>query len=175
MVAKDQFSNILFSWDAVDATGPHDGYVDPSQVTYKAWTVGFETYMYWEVPVLDELIGEVTGQTSLEATYNTTEGDQKLEYFAIQPNSVTGAGEETYKSLLIGKPYSLPFYEGFSNYDLHYYWSSDADLLVSQESADGDDAALDMLSEERGAAFFESGKIQIKNAANPTLFFLLSA
>ena len=171
VVAKDQFSNILFSWDAVDATGPHDGYVDPSQVTYKAWTVGFETYMYWEVPVLDELIGEVTGQTSLEATYNTTEGDQKLEYFAIQPNSVTGAGEETYKSLLIGKPYSLPFYEGFSNYDLHYYWSSDADLLVSQESADGDDAALDMLSEERGAAFFESGKIQIKNAANPTLFF----
>ena len=171
VTAKDQFSNILFSWDAVGTTGPHDGYVNPSQVTYKAWTVGFETYMYWEVPVLQEMIGEVKGQTSLEATYNTMEGEQRQEYFAIQPNSVTGAGEETYTSLLVGKPYSLPFFEGFTDQTLHYYWASDAALLVSQESADGDGSALDMLSEKRGAAVFESGKISIKNAANPTLLF----
>ena len=171
VAAKDQNSHILFSWDAVGTTGPRGGYVDPAQVTYKAWTVGFETYMYWEVPVLEEMIGEVTGQTSLEAAYNTSEGEQGLEYFAIQPNSVTGAGEETYTSFLVGKPYSLPFMESFTGQKLHYYWSSDAALLVSQESADNDGVALEMLSEQRGAAFFESGKISIKNTANPTLIF----
>ena len=171
VTAKDQISNVLFTWDAVGTTGPHDGYVDPAQVTYKAWTVGFEDYAYWEVPVLQEMIGEVTGHTSLEATYNTAEGEQRIDYFAIQPNSVTGAGEETYASLLVGKPYSLPFYEGFTDGMTHYFWSSDAPLVVSQESTDGDGVALDMLSEQRGAVFFESGKFNIKNAANPTLFF----
>jgi len=171
VVAHDQFANILFSWDAVGNVGPKGNYVDPALVTYKAWTVEIESYMNMQIPVLQEMIGEVTGQTSLAAPYNTMEGAQTLKYFAIQPTNKSGEGEETYTAFLVGKPYALPFAESFQNQALHYFWSSNADLLVSQDAADADGVALELLSEQRGSAYLESGKIDIKNTENPTLLF----
>ena len=44
------------SYIPVGDAGPKGNYVDPAQVTYKAWTVEIESYMNMQIPVLQEMI-----------------------------------------------------------------------------------------------------------------------
>ena len=172
VAAKDQFSNIHFSWNAVGTTGPNGGYVDPAQVTYKAWTIGYEDFMGIQIPVFDQLLGEVTAANNMDATFNTLEGEQGYKPFAIQPTNITGAGQETYASVLVGKPYELPFVESFTDNSLHYFWEAEnAALLTSDDASDGDASAVEILAKQMGGVYFESGKINIKDIVNPTLLF----
>ena len=172
VAAKDQLSSIHFSWNSVGTTGPNGGYVDPAQVTYKAWTLGYEDFMGMQIPVLDQLLGEVTAATSLDAPFNTLEGDQGYSFFAIQPTNITGAGLETYTSVLTGAPYELPFFESFTDNNLHYFWEAEnAALLTSTDASDGDGSAVEILAKKMGGVYFESGKISIKDIVNPTLLF----
>jgi hypothetical protein len=172
VAAKDQFSNIHFSWNAVGTTGPNGGYVDPAQVTYMAWTIGYEDFMGIQIPVFDQLLGEVTAANNMDATFNTLEGEQGYKPFAIQPTNITGAGQETYASVLVGKPYELPFVESFTDNSLHYFWEAEnAALLTSDDASDGDGSAVEILAKKMGGVYFESGKISIKDIVNPTLLF----
>lgn len=169
---QDRFSNVYFSWNGVGTTGPNGAYVDPAQVTYKAWTVNIETYQGMQFPVLNQQIGEATGKTNLEVAFNTLQGNQDYQYFAIQPTNISGAGEEEYVALLTGKPYELPFRESFTDNNLHYFWETEnARLLTSEDASDGDGAAVEILAKQTGGVFFESGKINIKDITNPAIIF----
>ena len=77
--------------------------------------------------------------------------------------------------LVVGAPYQLPINEGFTDNALHYFWDSNAELLVSSDASDGDTSALAMLTSEAGEIYFLSGKFDIKDAAYPVLAFDVKA
>lgn len=171
----DNGSNINFSWDAVPNVGENDAYVNPATVNYNVWSIVLEQYLFWTIPTHENKLATVTGQTSAVANFNTEEGKQEFKYFSVQATNETANDEEvaneSYTGMLIGKSYDLPFNEGFAGNTLHYYWTSNAELMISEEATDDDGVALQLITGEPGEVYFESGKINIKDAVNPTLIF----
>ncbi|MBR1545454.1 MAG: hypothetical protein IJ633_01475 [Prevotella sp.] len=171
--AVDNGTSVTFSWTPVGNVGANGGYVDPTTVKYGIWTT--ELVSFWGFTWLDlaEKIGEATGTGSATVEFNTEEGDQQSMEFAVQPTNEMGAGTEAYAdALLIGKSYELPFNEGFAGKTLHYYWSSNAFLGVSEEATDDDGVSLTLATQDASQpVYLISGKININNTVNPTLLF----
>ena len=169
-------STISFSWDPV--TGANGGYVNAAAAKYAIVSTHVETYLFWQYLVVDEVLGTVEGQTSATVDYDVNAGEQEYKYFGVlaykEETEVPAAGEEYaggYTWALVGAPYDLPIFESFTGSKLHYLWDSNAALVVDQESSDDDGVALDLLAEEAGVYYFQSGKININGTANPTLLF----
>jgi len=122
---------------------------------------------------LQEQLDSLRDANSSTIEYNTDEGEQDLKDFAVVAKNKIGESEATYtSSLLVGKPYELPFEESFEDKTLHYLWINDnTNIGVSPSSSDGDGVALALTTEAGDAGSFVSGKINIKPAANPTLLF----
>ncbi len=172
IAVHDEINSLYFTWNDGGTTGPNGGYVDPAQVTYKAWTIAYETYMGMQIPYLDQVLGSTTGNTDIEVPFNTLEGEQGYKAFAIQPSNISGNGEATMTSVLVGAPYELPMFESFTGSALHYFWSTEnGALLTSQDASDGDGSAAEILAKQMGSVYFTSGKINIKDIANPCLLF----
>ena len=172
----DNSSSITFAWDAVPSVGENGGYVNPATVQYNIWSIVLEEYLFWTIPVHESLLGSVTGQTTATVDFNTEEGDQEFKYFAVQAMNEVANDEdtapETYTTMLIGKPYELPVNEGFEGSQLHYLWatSDDGGMGITDDASDEDGAALLFTNMyDAGTAEFYSGKINVNNAANPTL------
>lgn len=164
----DQVNSILVNWEKVGTEGANGGYVDPAQVTYNVWNTAYNSYYGW---VANEVIGTSDGE-SFTYEYNTDEGDQDFLYLAVQPVNEVGEGDLTFGGLLVGKPYELPFIEGFEGNSFHYYWDiENLNAYISSESSDGDGTALRILADEPGLAALWSGKIALAGAANPSLLF----
>ncbi|MBQ9230056.1 MAG: choice-of-anchor J domain-containing protein [Prevotella sp.] len=169
----DNATSLTFSWEPVGNVGPNGGYVNPSEVAYGIYTtelVSFWGFQWWE---LAEKIGEATGVGTATIDYSTEEGDQQDMQFAVQPSNEAGTGIEGYTtSLLIGKSYELPFNESFAGKSLHYYWSSNAFLGVSDEATDDDGVALVLAAQDVSNPIqLISGKLNISKAINPVLVF----
>ena len=173
---EETANGLNFTWTPVGDTGVHGGFVDPTKVTYKLWTVELVSFWGMVFPELDQEIGSATNASSASADFDTEEGEtQEFKYFAVQPTNETGAGAEAYTSgLMVGKSYALPFFEGFTGASLHYYWATNANLMISEEATDDDGIALDLMVQELpdgGQVYLQSGKVDIKTAANPMLIF----
>ncbi len=165
-LALDQYTSVLLSWDKVGDVGANGGYVNPANVDYNIYTVGYyEGWGYY----LDEQIATVHDADNYTLAYNTEEGDQGYAYWAVAAENAADEGGATMNGLFVGAPYNLPFTEGFADNSLHYFWDTDGDLLVSTESTDGDGTSLIFTAEESGYAYFLSGKLNLKDATNPTL------
>ena len=174
--AYDKVSSVLFGWDKVGTIGFNGGYVDPATVDYSVYGTHYEDTWLGQMLVLDdEPMAVLRDANTYEAPYNTDEGDQDLVYWGIIASNDKGESGIGAASLLVGAPYDLPVIEGFANSSLHYYWESDASLMVSDEATDDDGVALMMLVEEPGKVYLNSGKLNLKNATNPTLLFDLAA
>ena len=174
--AYDKVSSVLFGWDKVGNIGALGGYVDPATVDYSVYGTHYEDTWLGQMLVLDEEpMAVLRDANTYEAPYNTEEGEQQDIVWGIIASNDKGESGIGSTSLLVGTPYDLPVVEGFTNSTLHYYWESNASLMVSDESTDDDGVALMMLVEEPGKAYFNSGKLNLKTASNPTLLFDVAA
>ncbi|MBO7137987.1 MAG: hypothetical protein J6V92_05930, partial [Bacteroidaceae bacterium] len=169
--AVDHPTSVDLSWSAVGNIGMNGGYVNPDEVTYKIWDIDLSSFFVF----FNDMITSVKGQTSASFDYNVDEGDQQdYKYFAVRP--VNDSTEDEDKAdwnaagVFVGKPYDAVV-EGFANEELHYFWETDASLAVTNLGSDEDGVALALLAETPGQKAFVSGKLNIKNAAQPMLVF----
>lgn len=171
LAAADQGTSIVFTWDKVGNVGLNGGYVNPANVDYNLWSLKIVESMFGSYLDFDELLS--TQRDAATTTYetDTEEGDQNFSYYAVQTANETGEGDASVAALITGKSYDLPVIEGFTGSSFHYLWDNDGDITVSTDASDGDDVALNFYSEEAGIYYFASGKLNLKSAANPYLFF----
>lgn len=169
-------NTISLSWDPV--TGVNGGYVNAAEAKYAVVSAHIETYLFWQFLVVDEILGTVTGETSATVNYDVNAGDQGYKYFGVlaykEDTELPAAGDEYaggYTYALVGAPYELPMFESFTGKTMHYLWDSNAQLIVDEVSSDDDGVAVDLLADEAGVIYFQSGKININGTANPTLLF----
>lgn len=168
---EDLGTNVNFTWTEVGNVGAHGGYVNPAEVDYKLWTVTIMDFFGMQFPSLDEEIGNAVGTDNATVAFNTDEGEQRYQYFAVQPTNRMGEGGEAYAALLAGAPYELPLQESFTDQSLHYVWLNNGYLGVTSEAVDDDGVALALTSEEAGTSYFVTGKLGLKGTNNPVLVF----
>ena len=174
-------NTISMSWDAV--AGKNGGYVNLADVKYAVVSMHVETVWFWQVLVVDDVLATVTGQTSATFDYPCDEGEQDYKYFgvvALQGDAAApAAGDEFaggYTWALVGAPYELPFAESFTGGNLAYgTWAVDGcenTYGFRTGVASDDDCALAITTvDEPGLVRLESGRVNIKGVANPTLLF----
>ena len=169
--AIDHPTAVDLSWSAVGNVGMNGGYVNPDDVTYKIWDVDLSSFFVF----FNDVVASVKGQTSASFDYNVDEGDQQdYKYFAVRPvnDSTTDEDKADWNAagVFVGKPYDTVV-EGFANEELHYFWETNASLAVTNLSSDEDGVALALLADTPGQKAFVSGKLNIKDAAQPMLIF----
>ena len=169
-------NTISFSWSEV--AGANGGYVNTANVKYAVVSAHVETVWIFQELIIDGILGSVTGETSSTFDYAVDEGDQGYKYFGVvalkADADLPAVGDElagAYTWALTGAPYDLPLIEGFTGSVLHYVWDSNAFLGISEEDTDGDGVAIDMMTEEPGVVYLQSGKVNIKGTSNPTIVF----
>lgn len=174
LTATDNATSIKFAWDKVGEVGATGGYVNPAAVDYEVWSLKIVETMFGQSLDYDQLLASETDKDNYVLAENTDEGEQNYKYWAVQPVNVAGVGTPAVASMLVGAPYTLPFFESFTGSAFHYIWdySSNAGIFVSQESSDDDAVALQLTAlDEPGTVDIFTGKVSLKNAANPTLLF----
>ena len=174
LTATDNATSIKFAWDKVGEVGATGGYVNPAAVDYEVWSLKIVETMFGQSLDYDQLLASETDKDNYVLAENTDEGVQDYKYWAVQPVNVAGVGTPAVASMLVGAPYTLPFFESFTGSAFHYLWdySSNAGIFVSEESSDDDAVALQLTAlDEPGTVDIFTGKVSLKNAANPTLLF----
>ena len=169
--AVDSPTSVDLSWSAVGTVGMNGGYVNPDDVTYNVWDIDVSAFFVF----FNDMITSVKGQTSTSFDYNVDEGDQQdYKYFAVRPvnDSTTDEDKADWNAagVFVGKPYDAVV-EGFADEELHYFWESDASVAVTNYASDEDGVALALLADTPGQKAFVSGKLNIKDAAQPMLIF----
>lgn len=170
ILAVDHAESIDLSWSEVKSVGMNGGYVNPAEVTYNIWDVDVSEYYVF----FNDLIASLKGETSHSFEYAVDEGEQMYKYFAVRPVNEATEDEDqadwTAAGVFAGKPYT-DVVEGFADESLHYFWESDAMIAISNYSSDDDGVALALLADTPGQKAFISGKLDLKDAANPMLIF----
>ena len=181
-VTASTANTISLSWDEV--TGANGGYVNTANVKYAVVSMHVEQVWFWSVLVVDEVLGTVTGQTAGTFDYACDEGEQDYKYFGVvafnEGDNEPAAGEEyagtDYTWALVGAPYELPFAESFTGGNLAYgTWAVDGSEntygFLTGVASDDDCALAITTVGEPGLVRLESGRVNIKGVANPTLLF----
>ena len=166
---KDLLTSVQFSWDKVGNVGTNGGYVNPDEVDYNIWACEpNSTYMFASEPV-----ATVRASNSFELPFDTNEGEQGYQAWLVTAANESGESyiyDADLITLTVGKPYDLPFMEGFTDGNFHYYCDYVGVPLLYSLSSDGDDNALALTSQqENSLVALTTGKLNIKDAAKPTL------
>jgi hypothetical protein len=167
--AMDMGTSVLLTWDKVTEVGQNGGYVNPDEVEYVIYEC--EPNIPWSKP---EPLAVLADADSYTIEFNSNEGEPGFQkWFVVARNEAGGSSltDESSATVLIGKPYDLPVVEGFADNNLHYYWESNSDPLTFSQSSDGDGYAIAMVMREPGEMYLNSGKLNVKDAANPVLLF----
>lgn len=169
--AIDHATSVDMSWSPVGNIGLNGGYVNPEEVIYNIWDIDVTSLFVF----FNDKITSVKNQTSASFDYDVDEGEeQDYKYFAVSPvNDSTEDDEQAdwnAAAVFVGKPYDS-LSEGFAGDELHYFWDTNAQLAVTSFSSDDDGTALAVLGSEPGQNVFLSGKLNVKDAANPLLVF----
>lgn len=174
LAATDKGTSLTFNWKKVGDVGQNGGFVDPTKVNYEVWSLKVVESLFGSYLDFDEQLGNVVNEDNFDYTFNSDEGDQGYKYWAVMPVNEVGQGAALSVTTLVGASYTLPVIEGFSGPAFHYVWeyADNSEVFVSEESSDDDNVALILTAmDEPGTAWFNSGKIDLKTAANPTLLF----
>ena len=167
--AVAQESNVLLTWDKVASTGRNGGYVNTAEVTYKIYACEPNTTYVID----DEPVATVKDGNSCVIDYNPNEGEQGMQVWVVTASTDDGDSymeDSSLASLTVGKPYDLPVVESFADGSLHYYCDYVGVPLIYSQSSDGDGAALALASQQEDSnVAFLTGKLNIKDAKNPTL------
>ncbi len=170
--AADNISSIKVSWTDSD-TGVYGGYVDTEAVSHKFYTLkqtsqGITPELEAEIPV---------GTNSYDTAINTNEGEQALKQYGVSAVNEVGEGMiAVTPSVIVGRPYAIPFFESVPNAEPTYgMWSlgrKNFTIGLSKESSDGDGGCFAMQSNAAdGQGTLGSGKIKLTGAINPVLIF----
>ncbi len=168
----DNTNSIGMAWKPV-TEGVSGGYVNPDELLYNIYSVGYDDYGYATLTLLDS----VKAATTYNIPFNTNEGDQDIINYALSAKNEIGEGTTVAtNSFVYGKSYSIPFREMFPGGQISYglWWTTTPGFskwgLVSSASADdkGGAAAFKGTGEE---AYLASGKISLAGATNPKLVF----
>ena len=171
LTAADNATSVTLNWNKVGEEGVNGLYVNPAKVDYTVWTTAIEESWFGSMLVLDQQIGSVRDADTFSFNFNTDEGDQQYAYWAVQTSTADGVNEEAASvGMLVGKPYDLPVKEDVADGSFHYYWNSDA-LLLSYQEPESDDVSIVITSEQEGEVYFNSGKLNLKDAVEPMLSF----
>ena len=174
LTAADNGTSITFGWQKVGEQGANGGYVDPEKVNYQLWSLKLQETPAGSQLVTDNQLASVTDTDSYELEMNTDEGDQDFKYWAVFPVNTLGAGEPMTVSRIVGAAYTLPFGESFEGGSFHYLWtgSDNAGMYISDDASDEDGSAAKMyVLDKPGVGYVNTGKLNLKDAFNPTLFF----
>ncbi len=166
--AADQLSSVLLTWDKVEETGRNGGYVNPDEVEYVIYACFPNSSM------TDMEVASVKNANSYVLDFVTNEGEQGFQMWYVTARNEAGDSyleSESSATVLTGAPYELPLVESFAGDNLHYYWDSNSMPLSFSQSSDDDGAAIAMTAQEAGDIFLTSGKLNLKDAINPTLLF----
>ena len=170
--AADQTTSIKVSWTDSDK-GENGGYVDTQNTSHKFYNLVESTY-----GTTTELVAEVpAGTGSYETAIKTDEGDQALQQYGVSAVNEVGEGQiGLTPSVIIGKPYTIPFVEsapgGELAYDLWWISRSNFSLGLAKESSDGDGGCFAFQSgADDGFGTLGSGKIKLTGATNPMVIF----
>ncbi len=168
--AVPQGDKVLLTWDKVIEEGRNGGYVDPAEVEYLVYAC------YPNSTYTDDVVETVKNGNSIELEFNTNEGDQGFQMWCVTARNEAGESyldddNGSQATVVTGAPYELPLIEGFAGGSLHYYWDSNSIPLTFGQSSDDDGVALALTALESGDIYLTSGKLNLKDATNPTLFF----
>ena len=159
----DRGSFVQLSWGA-PKTGVHGGYVNPAALTYN---IEDENY---------RIVGDHRSGTSYTEAVNAEK--QTVKYYRVSAQSAAGGGNYAYSnSVIVGNPYTLPFFESFPNAKTpEQFWtqqSTGGEMgLTNGISADYDQGSAIYKPEKAGdRGMFTSGKISLKRAEHPVLEF----
>ena len=166
-------NTITMAWDPV-TTGANGGYVNPSTIQYSVVTIELNEFWGFPIPVEGVTLGVVTGKTTAIVNYPVDEGEQDFGYFGVKATIGNHDSDPTswFAYAIIGAPYELPLEESFTNATSHYLWDYN-EFTELKGIADGsdDDTALALVAAMAGSVAAESGKLNLKPAANATLLF----
>ena len=173
-IAADGGDIVALNWDKVGNTGENGGPVNPATVNYLVWsTYAEEGWTDYSIEK-NELLATLTDADAYDVPFNTDEGEQRMEYWIVETRNEANAefeGQSSTTGLLVGAPYELPLVEGFTDDELHYFWETNGTVMISPQSSDDDGSSMALLTEVEGMVFFNSGKLDLDNLANPTLVF----
>lgn len=158
-----------FTWDRLDDEGVNGGYVDPLDVTYKIYGVTADGY-------LGDLLAETTDCSYVLASDALDNGPMGLVQLVVQ--AVTAEGESNYSVGVVvgGTPDPIPYSETFpANSIDNYWWVSTPKgngWSLSGDDSDGSGGCAGFMSQSDDCdAYICTGKISVKGAVNPKLFF----
>lgn len=170
MIEKDDSGKVTITWDA-PLTDIDGNAKNPDMLSYSIFDYNN-----------DEVVSYLSG-----TSYTTQAGDpgsQKFVLFYVHAESPAGMSETVFgrtNLTAVGSPYTLPFYESFSNGILAHLWAQNGggDWLVlgaSEEPVatpadnDGGMLAWKPVSLNTEGRIF-SGKIKLDNTVNPSFVF----
>lgn len=165
------------SWDAFGAE--NGGVIFPEDIVYKVYDIiASGNYLY-----LGDLKGSVKGATSFTYDAATEEGPQQHLYQAVMGTNASGSSDAIVSTpVLVGKPYSLPVREDYTEGNINYFWSYNISDKGGNNPAVGismvgakDEYQMCFRSMMDDFAAMTSGKIDIKGCDNPTLTFSLKS
>lgn len=156
-------NTITLTWDAVK--GVNGGYVDAANTKYEV-----KELLWGGFGEGEEVLATVTGETTATFDYPVAEGsEQEVKFFGVK--AIIGENNSDIiankASVIAGAPYELPVEETFTNNVDKYLWilSQNADLYWDSKDEKG------IVAYSGGLVTFESGKINLKPAASPSLLF----
>lgn len=174
LTATDGVDIVALNWDKVSNIGENGGPVNPATVNYFVWSTFIEQGWIDYSVEKNELLATLTDADAYDVSFDTDEGEQHLEYWIVETKNEANAeydGMTSTTGLLVGAPYELPLVESFTDDELHYYWETNGEVMISPQSSDDDGSSMALLTEEAGMVFFNSGKLDLEGLANPTLVF----
>ncbi len=167
--ADDHLTKVVLTWEKTTSVGRNGGYVNTDDIEYVVYACEPGSTVLINEPVA------IVKDNFCEIEMATDEGEQRYDCWWVAARNEAGESyleEESAALLFVGKPYDLPVVEGFADGSFHYYCDYVGTPLIFGQSSDTDGTALALVSQEaNGQVAFTSGKLNIKDAANPTLFF----
>ena len=169
VVVNDPTATTLhFQWQGVDSVGINGGVVCPDSVWYNIYTYKGDSLI--KAATTRNLEADVT-------TDNMDEGNQNSKYYVVVACNKAGEPDDSWISAFnyglrypIGRPYTLPFADSFT--DNSIFRSVGGDMDFSNESVDEGGYSFECKPFFRdGTASYTSGKISLKGAVNPELAF----
>lgn len=178
---NDVKPSLTASWEAV-TEGQNGGYIDPSTTSYVIGRIDSDDYGSY-VTAIDTT---AAGVTTYDLKLDPDTGAMRFAAFAIAPLNETGRGEFTVIGdhlLIIGKPASMPIDEVFPDGHSSTSWLfttkyEDSAIpefaTASHDNVEGS-RSMQWTPEKEDALYFSTGKIDLGDAAKPTLIFSVEA
>lgn len=167
--AIDYTDKVKLDWD--DVAGANGGIIVPKKVTYNIYELTADGYVSNK---LGSTLGGVTEY--VVNNVNTATGDeQQLKQWAVSATNTAGTGSYGVGSVVVGKPYALPFHNSFKNGSLENQFfgeeMSDQEVAwnIGTESSDNDGGCVSFAPEKAGKCTLYTGKINMKGAKRPKL------